>query len=69
MRLLNDYQKTDIIFGTIYFFILYIIGYYTLYKNYEWYNIIVTTILFGVWMFLSKVIKNYFIFTELDFYK
>jgi hypothetical protein len=64
MKILTEYQKTEITFGIVYFFFVYLIGSYIIYGKFDILNIIITPILFGILLFLSKIIANYVRFNK-----
>lgn len=64
MKLLTEYQITEITLGSLYFFFVYIIGSYIMNGEILLLDIIGTTILFSMWLFFIKLIPNYVTFNK-----
>ncbi len=66
MKLLTEYQQSEIVLGSIYFFFLYTLGSYLMTGELNLWNIIPTTGLFIFWIVLVRMTTNYVVFNKLS---
>jgi len=62
--LLSPFQLTEVSLGSIYFLVAYIIFYMMAYGEFDVKNIMITWVLFTIWIILSRVLTNYFLFNN-----
>ena len=60
MNLFSEYQVSEITLGPLFFIIIYIIGSYIMTGEFNLKDIVITSILFGIWIVVSKFLVVYY---------
>ena len=65
-NILTDYQLSEITLGALYFIPIYIIGSYIINGKFMPMDVIVTVILFLIWLLITKLATNYFLYNSVN---
>jgi hypothetical protein len=66
MQILTDYQLSELSIGSFYFILFYMIAMYMIHKGIDLRDVIVTSVLFSLWLFMSIIISNYISFNRIQ---
>ena len=66
MQILTDYQLSELSIGSFYFILFFMIAMYMIHKGIDLKDVIVTSILFSLWLFMSIIISNYISFNRIQ---
>lgn len=66
MQILTDYQLSELSIGSFYFVLLFMIAMYIVHKGIDMRDVIITSILFSLWLFMSIIISNFISFNRIQ---